>query len=229
MNWERMILYMQRTIIILVAAISFSLVTANEAYAEGECRRCGKAFEKNMVNALTWQLPFSYMAVPASIAARNKCLKGCGYKDCMVACRSSKKSAIAVCKKIYAETKCGMKDRKCRKRVRKSLKQCKQAVRKEFRKGCKFECKQMKKANPGRKAERVKCKSAKKLYKGLNRTLRLQIKAFNKAQNRVSKASPDKIVEYTQEVVNRTLGIRTAANNLSRQAKTVQNLCVKKN
>jgi len=74
---------------------------------------------------------------------------------------------------------------------------------------------------------RGKCSSAKKQYKSYNRALRRQIKDLKKAHKRIFKVSPNRIVGYTQEVLNKTNGVTQAARNLKRQATIIQRECVR--
>jgi len=73
---------------------------------------------------------------------------------------------------------------------------------------------------------RGKCSSAKKQYKSYNRALKRQIKDLEKSHKRIYKVSPNRIVGYTQELLNNANGVTQAARNLETQAKIIQRECV---
>jgi len=86
----------------------------------------------------------------------------------------------------------------------------------------------MPKAEAARIKTRGKCASAKKQYKSYNRALKRQIKDLKKAHRRIYKVSPNRIVGYTQEVLNKADGVTRVARNLKTQAGIIQRNCVEK-
>jgi hypothetical protein len=57
-------------------------------------------------------------------------------KACIADCRQMKKEAKALCRETFNETKCGPKDRKCKKERRQQKKKCLRNARKNCRKAC---------------------------------------------------------------------------------------------
>lgn len=82
------------------------------------------------------------------------------------------------------------------------------------------------KAEAAKIKTRSKCQSAKKQYKSYNRALKRQVKTLNKVHNKILKVSPNRVVGYTQEVINQAQGVYDAAMKLKAQAALIQQYCV---
>ena len=114
--------------------ILFFGITLMPDKAGATCTDCTNTYKLCMDMSLIPGLPnvpFNWFTGgPARcVVNRNSCLRGCGYKSCKKSCKDIKRVEINFCKQQFAETKCGIKDRACKKKARKLKRQCKKNAR----------------------------------------------------------------------------------------------------
>ncbi len=127
---------------VLILFLSLTVVSKT---AEASCSDCIEHYKTCLANSLfpgMPNVPFNWFTGgPARcVANRNSCLKGCGYKACKKSCRDVKRAEIEFCDRQFAETRCAISDKKCKKKARRLRKQCKKDARSQKR-SCVKSCK----------------------------------------------------------------------------------------